>query len=228
MLKMNPPIFTLLIVSSAFSLFGCTAKTGCSQSNTQCFGPSKGVIKANTVLTNSLTMPNLDPNFDYIRLNMNGHIAWLARGANDQWPSLNTEVFYSADRAVFKWSNGRLISVTTPEYNWRERTDYALNWSVKKPQQLIREIDTVDGITGVRERRELSDGEMPEHNDFVGDQTSLHWVHEYTISTSRAMQAQPSFDSWYAFDANNMNKPVYGQQCISKRYCLTWQVWKTS
>lgn len=228
MLKINKPTFTLLIVTGAFTVFGCTTKTGCSESNTICFGTSKGIITGNNVSKNSADMPKLDPNFNYIRLNMNGHIAWLAQGANDQWPSLNNEVFYSADRSVFKWSNGRLITVTTPEYDWLERTVYPLNWSAHNHQQFMREIDTVDGITAVRERRELSSNGTPERHDFVGDKTTLNWVHEYTISASPTMQAQPTFDSWYAFDSNNMNKPVYGQQCISKRYCLSWQVWKTS
>ncbi|SUD91952.1 Uncharacterised protein [Psychrobacter phenylpyruvicus] len=228
MLKINKPIFRLLIVTSAFSLFGCTVKTGCSESSTKCFSTSKGAIKGNVVFSNNPDRPQLDPNFNYIRLNMNGHIAWLAQGASDQWPSVNTEVFYSADRSIFKWSNGRLIAVTTAEYDWREHIIYPLNWSAQKPQQFMREIDTVDGITAVRERRELSSSGAPEHHNFVGDKTTLNWIHEYTISKSPTMQAQPTFDSWFAFDSNNMNKPVYGQQCISKRYCLSWQVWKSS
>lgn len=228
MLIINKPIFRLLMITSAFSLLGCTAKTGCSESSTKCFGTSKSVIKGNIVFNNNPDRPQLDPNFNYIRLNMNGHIVWLAQGASDQWPNLNTEVFYSADRSVFKWSNGRLIAVTTAGYNWREHTTYPLNWSAQKPQQFMREIDTVDGITAVREQRELSNSGAPEHHDFVGDKTTLSWIHEYTTSTIPTMQAKPTFDSWFAFDSNNMNKPVYGQQCISTRYCLSWQVWKTS
>ncbi len=211
----------LLVVSSVLGLSACQSTTGCAENSTKCFGATKTVFKAKEA------PPNLNPQFNYMRLVMNGHTLWLAQGSIEPWPAANTKVFYSADRSVFKWSNGRLTSVTTPLLDWREHLLQSINWSTAKPFKISRDVDNIDGIGAMTEQRELSLVSAPKHHGYIGDDATLVWVHEYTVPQSQVSQSYPSYDNWYAFEPHNMNEPVYGQQCISKRYCLSWQVWET-
>ncbi len=225
MLKNNKPLCQLLIlfgVLEVLGVIGCSAKTGCTGERTQCFAASTGFLKNNT------QNPALTQNFNYMRVSMNGQVVWLAQGATDQWPAADTKVYYSADRSVFKWANGRLISVTTPEYNWREHTRKPINWAAVKPFKFIRDIDTVEGLTAKKEQRQLTSSVIPNHDSYVGDKTPLLWMHETGIATSAAMRDSPSYDNWYAFKINDLSEPVYGQHCLSKNYCLAWQVWTKS
>lgn len=211
----------LLVASSVLGLSACQSTTGCAENSTKCFGATKTVFK-----TKEAT-PNLNPQFNYMRLVMNGQTLWLAQGSIEPWPAANTKVFYSADRSVFKWSNGRLTSVTTPLLGWREYLPQSINWSTAKPFNFSRDVDSIDGVGAMTEQREINLVSAPKHHSYVGDDTPLVWMHEYTVSQSQVSQSYPSYDNWYAFESHNMNEPVYGQQCISKRYCLSWQVWET-
>lgn len=211
----------LLVVSSVLGLSACQSTTGCAENSTKCFGATKTVLKTREA------PPNLNPQFNYMRLVMNGHTLWLAQGSIEPWPAANTKVFYSADRSVFKWSNGRLTSVTTPLLDWREHLLQSINWSTAKPFKISRDVDNIDGISAMTEQRELSLVSAPKHHSYIGDDATLVWVHEYTVPQSQVSQSYSSYDNWYAFESHNMNEPVYGQQCISKRYCLSWQVWET-
>ena len=211
----------LLVVSSVLALSACQSTTGCAENSTKCFGATKTVFKTKEAI------PDLNPQFSYIRLIINGHTLWLAQGSTEPWPVANTKVFYSADRSVFKWSNGRLTSVTTPLLDWREYLPQTINWSAIKPFKFSHDVDNSNGAVAITEQREISHVSAPKHHGYVGDDTTLVWVHEYTVSQSQVSQSYPSYDNWYAFESHNMNEPVYGQQCISKQYCLSWQVWKT-
>lgn len=220
--KVNLRLIGLVMVASLLGLTACQSTTGCTAENTKCFSDTKKVFKSKH------KTPELNPQFNYIRLIINGHAVWLAQGPTEPWPAANTKVFYSADRSVFKWSNGRLTSMTTPLLDWREYLPQAINWSITKPFKFVRNVDNSNGIAAITEQREIHPLSTPEHHSYVGDNTTLVWVHEYTVSQSQVSQFYPSYDNWYAFESDNMNEPVYGQQCISEQYCLSWQVWKTS
>ncbi|PNK61019.1 hypothetical protein [Psychrobacter sp. FDAARGOS_221] len=210
-------------VASILGLSACQSTTGCVAGESKCFKTPSKVFKQKS------TTPQLNPQFNYIKLNMNGQTLWLAQGATQQWPAANTKVFYSADRSVFKWSNGRLISVTTPLIDWREQLQQPFSWSAAKPFQFRRQVDQVNGVVAWPQLREVNEASQPKHHSYVGENSNLIWLHETTINPSQSASSQPyaTFDYWYAFDSQSMNEPVYGQQCISKQYCLSWQVWKT-
>lgn len=74
----------------------------------------------------------------------------------------------------------------------------------------------------------IKDGIMGTLAPYIAPAVSVLVTEDEYESATELIRSRATFDSWYAFDSNNMNKPVYGQQCISKRYCLSWQVWKTS
>ncbi|WP_156819147.1 hypothetical protein [Psychrobacter lutiphocae] len=237
-----------ITVGSILGLTACQSTTGCVAEQSKCFNPPKALFKDKT------PPPALNPQFNYIKLIMNGQTLWLAQGVTQQWPVANTQVFYSSDRSVFKWANGRLIAVTTPLIDWREHLPQAINWPAQKPFQFQRYVDRIEGILALPEFREVNESLPPAHHSYVGDEANLVWVHEYSVhqkadtqsyrsqadipskaskllqqltGTSKSNQAYASFDAWYAFEFQNMKTPVYGQQCISKQYCLSWQVWNT-
>lgn len=209
-----------LILVSVLALSACQSKNGCLQNDTHCFASSNALLSS-LFNKNSTPPPTLNPQFQYMRLTINGQVVWLAQGDDTD----NQKVFFSADRSVFKWTNGRLTSVTLPTIDWRERTVPPFQWAGNLPYQFYREVDTTDGKIAVPEQRQLQRHPTPAHHAFYGDASQLIWLHEQTLATTPTLSDQPTFAGWYAFDSADMTEPVYGQQCISKEYCLSWQVW---
>lgn len=208
-----------VLVVSCVLLSACQSFQHCSQQETQCFKPTK----------NALTQQapkQFNAQYEYMRLTLNGRVAWLAKGANDAFA---TSVYYSADKNVFKWSHGRLVSVQQPPLVWHEQILPQFNWSAivqnSSPVSFARTIDRVDGTISVKETRQVQRATAPAHHAFVGQAESLIWLHESTVNPNNK---RDDFDSWYAFLPNALNEPVYGQQCISSTYCLTWQKWKAT
>lgn len=205
----------LIILMSALSLSACQSFIGCSQDDVRCFKPHRSSIQQQP--------STLNPEFNYMRMMLNGQVAWLAQGATDVWSGMPQDVYYSADRNVFKWSQGRLNAVEHSAFSWREYELPVIDWQqvLQQPSTFTRQLDLADGTLAVEEQRELKTSVAPKHHAFIGDSSSLTWVHERTI---QSQATHMHFDSWYAFQPDGI-EPIYGQQCISHQHCLTWQKW---
>lgn len=199
-------------------LTGCQSFVGCEHHETSCFKSNRMMVKQHT--------PQLDPQFNYMRVVFNGQVAWLVQGEYDTTAQVPQAVYYSADRNIFKWSQGRLSAIEHKEFSWQEQIEVAIDWQQlfnrQAETQLQRQLDLTDGTFSVIEQRHIKPSPAPKHHYFVGEQQTLTWLRETTTS----VKSKPHFDSWYAFQADSL-EPVYGQQCISTQHCISWQKWNT-
>lgn len=206
------------VVGSTLTLSACQSIQPCINGNLSCFPSTQ----------KKALQPNLNPQFNFIRFSLNGNIAWLAQGSQDNFPKPVTEVYFSNDGSVSKWANGRLIYLKTPLIRWSENQSDHIQWTSflqdsTQNTTFTRQIDTAENIFSVNEQRKLSKINEPKRHNYVGNTKNLIWLHETTI-TSHTNKAIKSYDSWYAI-LRTTGQPVYGQQCISKQQCISWQKW---
>lgn len=210
-----------------FILTSCILLIGCQSVHTPWSQPFQKASK-----TQHDAVPKLNANFNYKRLTLNGKVFWLAQGAVDHWAVANTQVYYSADRNVFKWANGRLHSVNNGQTQWREHQVATINWQdFPKLQKasFTRQIDQTDGKHGVLQKRHIQVVPAPAVHAYVGNTADLIWLHEYSDTATNAKSSSKANDDiWYAISRNNPKQPIYAQQCIAKNQCLTWQDWSVS
>lgn len=215
-LKYLQHCFILCLMGFLFT--GCQSFTGCSKDEVRCFKPHRSYLQQNH--------PQFNPDFNYVRVMFNGQVAWLAQGATDVTINAPEQVYYSADSNVFKWSQGRLSEIEHSAFSWREQNTSVLEWQniLQQPNTTFtRHLDLVDGAISIQEQRQIQPSVEPKYHAFVGDTSRLIWLREYTLNPVKHRQ---NFDSWYAFYAESV-EPIYGQQCISTQYCITWQKWNT-
>ncbi|MDO4223410.1 MAG: hypothetical protein Q4D05_05200 [Acinetobacter sp.] len=222
MFKFQCQPFTLALLGSVFLLLSaCQSGSGCTQGQSSCF---KVAAKA------KVSDATLNSQFQYVKLSLNGNVVWIAQGAVDQWPVANTAVYYGADRSVVKFANGRLKSLITQELSWKETQAPQVNWSYfkqdnAKAMQFQRQIDTIDGVSALQEQRQLQRIAAPKHHAYSGDSQALVWVQETTLQSNAAKKRVAYFDTWYALHPDHA-EPVYAQQCLSAKHCITWQQWR--
>lgn len=212
-MKLKSLSYYSVLFLTVSTLTACQSFVGCQHNDSSCFKPHRSQQQQST---------QLNPNFNYIRMTLNGQVAWLAQGATDITENAPEAVFYSADRNVFKWSQGRLSAVEHSAFSWREQKLPVLDWQNIRQQktQFSRQLDLVDGTLSLQEQREIQPSHAPRFHSFVGDANTLQWVRETTIHPT----TQTYFDSWYAFQSDSV-EPIYGQQCISAQHCISWQKW---
>lgn len=201
-------------------LSSCIMLIGCQTTPSSWFHPFHKASQ-----TQHDAVPTLNADFQYKRLTINGNVFWLAQGAVDQWTKPHTQVYYSADRNVFKWANGRLHSVNNGQTQWREHQVAQINWrDFPKLQNahFTRHLDQTDGKRNVVQKRQIQVVPAPAVHAYVGKTTGLIWLHEFSDT---ATPSSYNDDIWYAIDPNHPQQPIYAQQCIAKKQCFTWQDW---
>ena len=212
----------------ALPLFGCASKS------LPLGDILSGVVteqlgnRADTTLT-----AKLNPDFRYLRVQAQGQPpALMVLGYVDPDPLGDIQVWYSSQREVIKLQNGRIVSTTGLETNWR-----AVRFSVAPPAWT-----DVPQEGGFYNR--LRD-EMPGHRYARSDRLQLkpmaglpslqlpaslpreaaktyRWFNETTLN-SGDLSLPPS---WFALaDYRGQATVVYSQQCLSATFCITLQLW---
>lgn len=175
----------------------------------------------------------LNPAYRYIRVQAQGQPpALMVLGYVDPDPLGDIEVWYSSRREVIKLQNGRIVSTTGLETNWR-----AVRFSAAPPTW-----SSVPAEGGFYNR--LRD-EMPGHRYALSDRLHLkplagllsiglpatlpreqanayRWFSETTLNSGDAA-LPPSWFAWGAY--RGQSTVVYSQQCLSATFCLQLQLW---
>ena len=175
----------------------------------------------------------LNPALRYLRVQAPGQPpALMVLGYVDADPLGDIEVWYSSQREVIKLRNGRIVSTTGLESNWR-----AVRFPVAPPAW-----SNVASAGGSYNR--LRD-EMPGHRYSLSDRLQLkplagvptvqlpasltheqantyRWFSETTLNAGNA-SLPPSLFAWAAY--RGQPTVVYSQQCLSATFCLTLQLW---
>ncbi len=194
----------------------------------------------------SIDYARLNPNFRYLRVTVGGRIAFLAGGDIDSDPRGPVEVWYSAQREVLRFQNGRLMGVVGLTTEWRNVSLLeAPSWSAvarsQQPVQWVRVRDVMPGYRyGVRDELLLRVIFPPQKSALQRlDPQSLTWFEERLHPEPRTgyvakllggpADEKPLPPARYAVDLRGGKETVvYGEQCIAPDFCFTWQRWSAA
>ena len=173
----------------------------------------------------------LDPNLSYLRVTNGDHVAFLALGyideENENKPSA-VEVWYSAEKEVLRLKNGRLVGLTGTEIELRNTFFFDLPvWKdIEDPQTFTLVQDQMPGSwykksTKLTISRIAKPGNVKLLNVSKED---LIWFEEKVVGGDNSMSP-----SKYGVRIDQGKYiPIYGEQCLAKDFCLTWQKWAAS
>lgn len=179
----------------------------------------------------SLDTVQLNPNYLYLRVTIDGRVALLVLGYLDPSPKGPIEVWYSADREVLRLQNGRLVGAVGVTTEWRNVSlpDLA-SWSAvahsKTAVQWIRIRDVMPGYRfGVRDFLRLRVIPPPEKVELKGiDPKELTWFEEETESGPNVLPAA----RYGVVLQRATDTVIYGEQCLAPEFCFAWQRWPVS
>jgi hypothetical protein len=173
----------------------------------------------------------LNPRYRYLRVTVAGRTALLVLGDMDEHRNGQVEVWYSAQREVLRIQNGRIAGVTGLRTEWRSVSMPAMPaWSTlasaARQHHWIRIRDVMPGYRfGVRDALILSRISTPAQSALQGlDPAQLAWFEE-------RHRGDPTSELWlpparYAVQIGEGRETVvYGEQCIARDLCFTWQRW---
>lgn len=174
--------------------------------------------------------PKLDPRFQYIRSVSGGRVAYLALGNVEPATAGPINVWYSGDREVLKLQQGRLVGAAGLSHEWRNvRFDDLPSWDhlLKSDEERLyaRYRDVMPGYrSGVEDRLSIRRIALPKRTALRGmPAESLTWFQEQQVGSAADMALPPAI---YGVEVKNgAAEVVYGEQCIAKELCFTWQRW---
>jgi hypothetical protein len=175
----------------------------------------------------------LNPALRYLRVQAQGQpSALMVLGYVDPDPLGDIEVWYSSQREVIKLQNGRIVSTTGLETNWR-----AVRFSAAPPAW--------SNVAAEGSYYNRLRDQMPGHRYALSDRLQLkplagvpnvqlpaslpheqantyRWFSESTLNSGDP-SLPPSLFAWAAY--RGQPTVVYSQQCLSATFCLTLQLW---
>ena len=175
---------------------------------------------------------NLNPSFSYLRVTTATRVAYLALGYVDSHPQGPIEVWYSADFEVLRLQNGRVVGASGTLVEWRQVNVPELpSWQQLLAQNEVltwlRVRDVMPGYQFSRQDRlQLSPMAPPDKSRLRRiAPVTLRWFEESFVAETPKGQRLPP--ARYALEvASGSARVVYGEQCLSADFCLTWQRWK--
>lgn len=177
----------------------------------------------------------LAPGFRYLRVVTNGRVIFLASDTPDINDPGIASTWYSADREVLRFRNGRLVAAIGTATEWRnvllpELPAWSEIASATQPVMWTRTRDVMPGYRfGVKDSIAVKRVPPPSVNHLVGvAPDALTWFEE-RLEPSRNIEAAVQDDlprSLYAVDLRSARPAViYGETCVSAKLCFTWQQW---
>jgi len=215
------------------------ALTACSSTTNAILQTLPHAIGRDSKIANA----QLNPNFRYLRVTVDGRVVLLALGNVDSHPRGPIEVWYSAEREVLRLQNGRLVGAVGLTTEWREVSLPGLpSWSaVARSGEVFRWTrirDVMPGYRyGVKDSLALRVVPEPKRSEMQGlAPEGLTWFEESAEGApvawlSRAIAGSAGADAAlpparYAVDIRDgQETAVYGEQCLATKLCFTWQRW---
>ena len=200
-----------------------------------CQSTSSGVLDTLRAAFLGIAEPsdkNLNPRFSYLRVTTETRVAFLALGYVDPHPQGPVEVWYSADFEVLRLQNGRMIGASGTLVEWRQvQLPELPSWpELLAPNKALTWVRIRDVMPGYhfsqQDRLQLSPVTPPAKSRLQRiAPESLRWFEETAIPETPKGQDLPP--ARYALEvAEGSARVVYGEQCLSADFCLTWQRWK--
>lgn len=170
----------------------------------------------------------LNPNLSYLRVTVGvDRVVLMVLGYLEPIPQGTIETWYSNEGEVLKLQNGRVVSTAGLEVDWRAvRYSSLLSWPEmvhKETIEFVRQTDQMPGYKyGIEEKVSIANVRVPSNSNLVGmSPDSLRWYEETVQGTSHGL---PS--ARYGLRLTTTGPTVvYGQQCFSNNFCISWQPW---
>ena len=170
----------------------------------------------------------LEPDYRYLRVTADGQSLLMVLGYVDQGASGDVETWYTRAGQTIRLMNGRLVSTRGFKMDWTRASYSNLpTWSAAEKQHPVRFARNHDEMPGYRfhvadvvTMREIT---APLDSHLTGGlkPQDLRWFEE---TTDKATRGEPS--ARYALRARDEQpEVVYGEQCLSQRFCIAWQAW---
>jgi hypothetical protein len=187
----------------------------------------------------------LNPKFHYMRVTVQGQVAFLVLGFLDNHPQGPVEVWYSGQKEAIRLQNGRLVGVVGLATEWRgvvlpELPSWTAMARSTGPVNWVRVRDVMPGYRfGLRDALVVRQVAAPEKTALLNiDPKSLTWFEERSQADSGAdgttyfpaafsgPRDQLLPPARYAVDLRDgVETVIYGEQCLSAEFCFTWQKW---
>lgn len=167
----------------------------------------------------------LDPRFEYLRVQIGRQAGRMVRADPGGAPVGRLSTWYSADGAVLRLDDGRLIGFSDGQRSWQahapgDRIDWA-GVSAGRLHRYQRTVDQQPGYRiGQRESRQVIAMALPpaEHR-YTGGEGPVEWFVDQEAEGQGVVV-------WYAVSMAGPTPSVrYGQACLWAEACLSWQLW---
>lgn len=173
----------------------------------------------------------LDPRYRYLRVTVNGVALLMVLGYVDDTASGSpVQVWYSAHGEVMRLRDGRLAGLVGTPVEWREVRwpDGLPAWTEVGRTALPvypRVLDEMPGYhLGQSVKLRLEPTSPPDDSAWVGAvPPDLQWYRERPVQ-GRAHAALYAVRHLVR-QGSTTAEPVYGEQCLSAEFCLSWQSW---
>ena len=170
----------------------------------------------------------LNPSLRYLRVTVGtDRVVLMVLGYLEPTDLGLIETWYSSEGEVLKLQNGRVLSTAGMAVDWRA-TQYTglLPWPdmvQRMSSEFGRQTDQMPGYKfDIQEKVSIAVVPAPTNANLVGMAPSnLRWYEETVRGTSHGL---PS--ARYALRLSTSGpEVVYGQQCFSNDFCISWQPW---
>jgi hypothetical protein len=167
----------------------------------------------------------------YLRVTFGRHVALMGLLAFEPHPNGQIEVWIGAGGEVLRLQNGRVQGVSGFPVEWRRvLLPQFPSWSgiaaAHAPYEWNRVRDVMPGYrSGLNDRLALRPIDAPRRTQVRGyEPATLRWFEERPLSRPSADPELPPARYAVEYDAGK-ETVVYGEQCLSRDVCLTWQHW---
>ena len=169
----------------------------------------------------------LNPQFDYLRVSLNGRVALMVLGYREQAAQGLVDSWYSADGEVLKLQNGRIVSTAGFALDWRDvRYQNLPTWSEASADRQRFFVRTRDQMPqyrfGITEKIAIYPIAAPKDAKLAGISASqLRWVEEKVDAVPHGL-ASARFG---LHTQAGVTQVIYGEQCLTESMCIAWQKW---
>jgi len=170
----------------------------------------------------------LNPNLSYLRVTVGtDRVVLMVLGYLEPTPQGPIETWYSSEGEVLKLQNGRVVSTAGMAIDWRAvRYTALLPWPEmvrRVSSEFGRQTDQMPGYKyGIDQKVSIAFVPAPTNTNLLGlAPDNLRWYEEKVQGTLHGL---PS--ARYGLRLTPTGPVVvYGQQCFSDNFCISWQPW---
>ena len=169
----------------------------------------------------------LNNSLRYLRVVASGGVSLLVLGYTEAHPLGPIEVWYSSKAEVLRIQNGHIVGLTGTTVEWRHVSLSALPpWHGinSTSMRYTRTRDVMPGyLFGITDQLNLRDTPAPLNSNISAKPfdlaQNLKWF-EVREANNKLPPARFAVET-----INGVSTAVYGEQCFSQTYCLSWQNW---